>query len=88
MFLRKEQGVLNCKMRVFCHFCETKILIYKTLPLFKCGGDIYYQLPTLFIQCSVLHIYIIKDTFVELIKMNISMSQDLFLLNTQYILQP
>jgi len=47
--------------------------------------SVQVQLPTHFIQCSVLHIYIIKHTYLELLKMNISMSQDLLLLTTQYI---
>jgi hypothetical protein len=38
-----------------------------------------------FVQCFVLHINIMKETSLELIKMNISMSLDWALLNSQYI---
>jgi len=41
MFFREEQGVLKCKMCMFCHLCEIIFLLYKALPLFQCGGDIY-----------------------------------------------
>jgi hypothetical protein len=38
-----------------------------------------------FVQCFVLHINIMKETSLELIKMNISMSHDWTLLNIRYI---
>jgi len=38
-----------------------------------------------FVQCFVLHINIMKETSLELIKMKISMSHDWALLNSRYI---